>query len=115
MHADAYTGEWASVAHEVVRRPGRLSRSGETSPVLTFARDEQVVGWPCFTIDAPAGTVVEILVHEAHKPRSQFSAQYAFQFAGAGLSAARERTGLRPSTLRASAGSSSSFATTTGR
>jgi hypothetical protein len=38
------------------------------APVLTFELDEQVVGWPYFTIDAPAGTVVELLVHEAHQP-----------------------------------------------
>jgi hypothetical protein len=35
---------------------------------LTFVFTEQVVGWPAFTIDAPAGTVVELLVHEAHAP-----------------------------------------------
>jgi hypothetical protein len=29
---------------------------------------EQVVGWPLFTIEAPAGTTVELLVHEAHQP-----------------------------------------------
>lgn len=33
---------------------------------LTFAFDEQIVGWPRFTIEAPVGTVVEMMVHEAH-------------------------------------------------
>jgi hypothetical protein len=35
--------------------------------VLTFEFAEQGVGWPQFTIDAPAGTQVELLVHEAHQ------------------------------------------------
>lgn len=34
---------------------------------LTFELEEQVVGWPYFTIEAPAGTSVELLVHEAHE------------------------------------------------
>ncbi len=37
------------------------------SAALTFELDEQVVGWPRFTIEAPAGTVIEMLVHEAHQ------------------------------------------------
>ncbi len=34
----------------------------------TFELDEQVVGWPRFTIDAPAGTIVEAMVQESHDP-----------------------------------------------
>jgi hypothetical protein len=34
---------------------------------LIFAFKEQGVGWPFFTIDAPEGTIVELLVHEAHE------------------------------------------------
>lgn len=34
---------------------------------LTFEFAEQIVGWPRFTIEAPAGTVVELMVQEAHK------------------------------------------------
>ncbi len=37
----------------------------ERGVLLTFELAEQVVGWPGFTIEAPAGTVVELLVHEA--------------------------------------------------
>jgi hypothetical protein len=36
--------------------------------LLTFELQEQLVGWPTFVIDAPAGTIVELLVHEAHQP-----------------------------------------------
>lgn len=41
--------------------------NGENAAALTFAFQEQGVGWPYFTIDAPEGTVVEMLVHEAHE------------------------------------------------
>jgi alpha-L-rhamnosidase len=34
----------------------------------TFELAEQVVGWPRFTIDAPAGTVIEAMVQESHDP-----------------------------------------------
>ena len=34
----------------------------------TFEFPEQLVGWPCFTIDAPAGTIVEVLTQESHAP-----------------------------------------------
>jgi hypothetical protein len=34
---------------------------------LTFELTEQVVGWPAFTIDAAEGTVVEMMVQEAHE------------------------------------------------
>ncbi|MEW5900856.1 MAG: alpha-L-rhamnosidase N-terminal domain-containing protein [Acidobacteriota bacterium] len=40
---------------------------GQRGAVLTFEFEEQVVGWPFFTIEAPAGTTVELLVHEAHE------------------------------------------------
>lgn len=52
---DSSTGVWA------------VSPNGNRAVALTFEFKEQGVGWPCFTIDAPAGTVVELLVHEAHK------------------------------------------------
>lgn len=39
----------------------------EYAAALTFEFAEQAVGWPCFTIDAPEGTIIELLVHEAHK------------------------------------------------
>jgi hypothetical protein len=34
----------------------------------TFEFPEQIVGWPCLTIEAPAGTIVEVLTQEAHAP-----------------------------------------------
>ena len=38
------------------------------SAVVTFEFREQVVGWPCFTLEALAGTIVEVLTQEAHQP-----------------------------------------------
>ena len=34
----------------------------------TFELTEQVVGWPHFTIEAPEGTIVELIAQEAHDP-----------------------------------------------
>ncbi len=48
--------------------PAAGGEAKETGAVLTFEFDEQGVGWPYFTIEAAAGTVVEALVHEAHQP-----------------------------------------------
>ena len=44
-----------------------MKLDGVRGAVLTFELTDQVVGWPYFTIEAPAGTVVELLVHEAHQ------------------------------------------------
>lgn len=58
------------LASAVALAPGQWDvslREGH-SAALTFELDEQVVGWPYFTIEAPAGTIVELLVQEAHEP-----------------------------------------------
>jgi alpha-L-rhamnosidase len=36
--------------------------------LATFEFPEQVVGWPHFTIEAPSGTVVELMTQESHDP-----------------------------------------------
>ena len=48
-------GRW-----EVEMKPGAAS-------AVVFELQEQVVGWPRFTIEAPAGTVVELLLQEGHE------------------------------------------------
>lgn len=45
----------------------RIAPNEDKAALLTFELKEQGVGWPFFTIDAPAGTTIELLVHEAHK------------------------------------------------
>ena len=47
-----------------------INPNGNNAAILTFEFAEQSVGWPYFTIDAPEGTVIEMLVHEAHKAGS---------------------------------------------
>jgi alpha-L-rhamnosidase len=44
----------------------RVETDGKNGIALTFEFKEGVVGWPYFTIQASEGTVVELLVHEAH-------------------------------------------------
>ena len=46
----------------------RVQLDGSRGASLVFELGEQVVGWPAFTIEAAEGTVVELLVHEAHQP-----------------------------------------------
>jgi len=65
-------GAWREVRQPCARElaPGQwqVTLDGARGAVLTFELAEQVVGWPFFTVEAPAGTVVEMLVHEAHAP-----------------------------------------------
>jgi hypothetical protein len=52
---EAQTGTW------------QIDLDARRGVLLTFEFAEQVVGWPYFTIEAPRGTTVELLVHEAHQ------------------------------------------------
>lgn len=65
---DSYKSEWATLAREEAEGVWNVEAKEGKSVVLTFDFKEQSVGWPHFTIDAPKGTIVELLVHEAHKP-----------------------------------------------
>ncbi|MHB1456844.1 MAG: alpha-L-rhamnosidase N-terminal domain-containing protein [Armatimonadota bacterium] len=61
---------------EIVREPiADESRSNEwilrkpnvsAGYFFTFEFEDQIVGWPGFTIDAPEGTVIELMVQESH-------------------------------------------------
>jgi hypothetical protein len=53
--AETTTGQW------------EVALNTDRGAALTFELEEQVVGWPYFTIEAPAGTMVELLVQEAHE------------------------------------------------
>ena len=64
----AYRAEPATLAPETKPGEWQVKLDGTRGAGLTFEFEEQVVGWPYFTIDAPAGTTIELLVHEAHKP-----------------------------------------------
>ncbi len=54
------------VAKEV--EPGVWELPSDTAVLATFEFPEQLAGWPRFTIDAPAGTVVELMTQESHDP-----------------------------------------------
>ena len=45
----------------------RVSLDGVRAAALTFEFEEQIVGWPCFTIEAPEGTIVELMAQESHE------------------------------------------------
>ena len=65
---NAYDAEWATIAHEKAPGVWVVDEQPGKAAILTFDFKEQSVGWPHFTVEAPKGTVVELLVHEAHKP-----------------------------------------------
>ncbi|MFS2577261.1 glycosyl hydrolase [Parabacteroides distasonis] len=74
--AEDYFDLLVSDAFETINKPitrslgdgeWEISPQGNYAAALTFSFPEQGVGWPHFTIDAPEGTIVELLVHEAHQ------------------------------------------------
>ncbi len=63
----ARTGEIQELAPGVWQLPATDARTGIAA---TFEFAEQLVGFPGFEIDAPAGTVVELITQEAHDPQA---------------------------------------------
>lgn len=55
-------------AEPVGENTWKVTLDGSLGAALNFELTDQVVGWPHFTIDAPAGTIIEMSVHEAHEP-----------------------------------------------
>lgn len=45
----------------------KVTLDGPRAAALTFEFEEQCVGWPFFAIEAPEGTIVELMVQEAHE------------------------------------------------
>jgi hypothetical protein len=63
----AYRADRRPCATQMGEGAWAVQLDGARGAALTFELTEQVVGWPYFTIDAPAGTTAELLVHEAHR------------------------------------------------
>ncbi len=63
---NAFSAQRGNLAAETNPGQWRVDLDGVSSAALTFEFAEQIVGWPGFTIEAPAGATVELLVHEAH-------------------------------------------------
>lgn len=68
MTQNAYTAERVNIARKDGPNSWIVPSNDDKAAVLTFEFKDQCVGWPHFTIEAPAGTIVEMLVHEAHQP-----------------------------------------------
>jgi len=64
--SNAFSVQPARSVVETAPGQWQVELEGHGGVLLTFCLAEQVVGWPGFTIKAPAGTTVELLVHEAH-------------------------------------------------
>lgn len=45
-----------------------LGKDSLKAAFLTFEFKDHIVGWPGFTIEAPEGTVIELMVQESHAP-----------------------------------------------
>ena len=58
----------ASCGNGVWKLPSTAAQQGVYA---LFELPEEMIGFPCFTIDAAAGTVVDLMWHEAHDPRSR--------------------------------------------
>lgn len=44
----------------------KVNLDGTRAAALTFEFEEQIVGWPYCTVEAPEGTIIELMVQEAH-------------------------------------------------
>lgn len=63
---DTFTAERGSVATNSATATWTVELDGARAAALTFEFTEQIVGWPAFTLEAPAGTVVELMTQESH-------------------------------------------------
>jgi alpha-L-rhamnosidase len=64
---DAFKADREPSARELSPGMWEAELADGRGAALTFELAEQIVGWPYFTIDAPAGTIVELMVQEAHE------------------------------------------------
>lgn len=67
---DAFRTRMESVASEISTGCWEVRATPpDTGHGLTFQVTEQFVGWPYFTINAPAGTIIEVVTGESHDHR----------------------------------------------
>jgi hypothetical protein len=64
---DAFTPQLWEAPAEATPGTWEFELDPEHGLAVTFEWKEQGVGWPYFTVEAPEGTVIELLVHEAHR------------------------------------------------
>jgi hypothetical protein len=63
----SYKAEATQAAQPAGENAWRVELDPERGTTLTFALPEQVVGWPGLTIEAAAGTTIELMTQEGHK------------------------------------------------
>ncbi|CAN0567803.1 unnamed protein product, partial [Laminaria digitata] len=64
---NAYTASPQNLTREAAAGVWEVQVSPQAATAVTFEFKEQIVGWPYFSITAPEGTIVELMVHEGHK------------------------------------------------
>ncbi len=64
----AYEAQYDTVFRQDGDGAVQYRAGAEESVFLTYVFEEQMVGFPFFTIFAPAGTTVELMVQESHTP-----------------------------------------------
>jgi alpha-L-rhamnosidase len=64
---DCFEAIHAACAQQAGHGTWKVTLDGQRAAALTFEFEEQCVGWPSFTIEAPEGTIVELMVQESHK------------------------------------------------
>lgn len=64
---DAYRASPSVVATREGEDGWSFELDPERGTTLTFEMHEQMVGWPGFTVEAPVGTIIELMVHDAHE------------------------------------------------
>ncbi len=63
---NAYKAEKTTEVKPLGNGSWELELDPKRGTILTFALKQQMVGWPAATIDAPAGTTIEIMTEDAH-------------------------------------------------
>ncbi|HTY59066.1 MAG TPA: alpha-L-rhamnosidase C-terminal domain-containing protein [Bacteroidota bacterium] len=67
----ACTAAGGSPASESGERAWSVNLEEGKGSVLTFEFPQESIGWPSFTVNAPAGTTIELMVQEHHDPSKQ--------------------------------------------
>ena len=65
--SDSYEAVRSTSAEQIDATSWKTKLDGALGSALTFEFEEQIVGWPYFTIDAPEGTIIELMVQESHE------------------------------------------------
>jgi hypothetical protein len=64
---NSFRADRSPAAKEAAVGSWEVELDGRRGAALTFEFNEQMVGWPYFTIEASAGTEIELMVQEAHQ------------------------------------------------